>query len=111
MAPKIGERIGLALLFSAGALAAVIWVVVFPLSGVGGHVCDSAEDIGIHYDFHGVPCTDSGHDNPHRNILYVQGGRDRELEFRVYFPSDVHRDLHIGAVYEIKIVLILQLQM
>ena len=76
----------MALLLAAALLAALLAVAAFAPPGVEAHGCDSGTD--IHRDYEGTPCTESGHDDPHRNVIQVDGGRDRELEFKVYPPSN-----------------------
>ena len=74
----------------AVVLATVLTVNPFSPAGVGAHVPDANQDDECdvsHEDFQGTPCTESGHDEPHENIIEVDGGRDRELVFRVYPPS------------------------
>ncbi len=75
------------------ALAAAVWLAMllvagaFAPAGVGAHPCDSENDMDTHEDFHGISCTESAHDDPHEIVIEVDGGRDRELEFRVYPPG------------------------
>ena len=81
------RAVGVALFFAAGLLAVLLVAGVVWPSGVGAHDCaEDADPADMHEDFHGIACTESGHDAPHENIIEVDGGRDREVVFRVYPP-------------------------
>ena len=95
MGSVTGDTVNAARLATVGIapfLAAVLIVgllvagVLMPL-GVGAHPCGPETE---HNDFHGVSCIESGHDDPHQEVIEVDAGRDRELVFKV-FPPDVDK--------------------
>ena len=92
MSLPFGRSIGVALLLTAG-----LFVLVLALgspspspSGVGAHDCDPDPTQDMHKDFRGdgVSCTESTHDDPHEHTIEVEGGRDRELVFKAYVPTE-----------------------
>ena len=71
------------------ALAFAIGAGTSPASVVA-HPCPEGTMAGhqdYHLDFYDNPCSESAHDKPHENVIEVDGGRDRELELKVYPPS------------------------
>ena len=85
-----GDSWGLwaALLAAAVLLAALLVAGVLAPSDVAADRCDeNTPEDEQHLDFHDTPCVESGHDDPHEIVFEVDGGRDRELVFRVYPPS------------------------
>ena len=63
---------GLVMLAVAVVLATVLTVNPFSPAGVGAHVPDANQDDECdvsHEDFQGTPCTESGRDEPHENII------------------------------------------
>ena len=84
MSLRAARLCGIALLFAVGLLAVLLAAGVFAPSGVGAHDC--VGDADMHGDFHEIGCLESGHDDPHEWVNEEDGGRDRELEFRVYPP-------------------------
>lgn len=86
--PGDSRGLWVALLAAAGLLAALLAAGVFAPSGVEADPCDeNTPEDEQHQDFHNTPCVESGHDDPHVVLFEVDGGRDRELEFRVYPPA------------------------
>ena len=96
------------LLLAAGLLAALLAAGVFAPEGVGAHRCDpDTPEEEQHLDFHGNPCVESGHDNPHETSTEVDGGRDSLLEFRFYPPlNTVEGNRNIPEDHEIAIILV-----
>ena len=82
--------IGIAPLLAAVLIAGLCVAGVLMPLGVGADRCDleTAEAEEEHDDFHGVSCTESGHDDPHQEVIEVDAGRDRELVFKVFPPDD-----------------------
>ena len=94
----------LALLAAAIVLAVLLGSDTTAPTGVGAHPCDANLDPpDIHNDFLGVPCSEGGHDDPHENIIEVDGGRDRELELLVYPPGDRTTYVSDGGRIEISL--------
>ena len=52
------------------------------------HPCDPDSTEDMHEDFNrtALGCGQPGHQEIHHNVIEVDGGRDRELEFKVYPP-------------------------
>ena len=78
------RSLGITLLLAVGVLAVLLVAGVFSPEGVGAHPCPPVET--PHEDFHEIPCGKSGHDDPHENVIEVDGGRDNEMVFRIYPP-------------------------
>ena len=93
----------IALLFAAVVLAVLLAHEVFNPASVGAHDCDPNVESDAHEDFHETVCDQSGHDKPHENVIEVDGGRDNEMVFRVFPPSD--RVSYLGADDQIEITL------
>ena len=94
---------GIALLLASVVVAVLLLPALSSPSDVGAHECDSSvSPMDEHEDFHEIACTEAGHDDPHENVIEVNGGRDNEMVFRVYPPSS--RD-YLGAGDQIKITL------
>ena len=82
--------IGIAPLLAAVLVAGLFVAGVLMPLGVGADPCPDADESAEHDDFHGVSCTESGHDNPHQEVIEVDAGRDRELVFKVFPPDDAY---------------------
>ena len=94
---------GIALLLAVGLVAWLALGVAEP-AVVGAHDC--AEDQtppNMHDDFHGNACNEPGHDEPHENVIEVDGGRDRELALRFYPPENRSNYLDVGDKIEINL--------
>lgn len=76
------------LLLAAGVITALIGVVFSFAPGVGAHPCPPATV--MHQDFQARPvsCSAPTHQDIHEHTIEVDGGRDRELVFKAYVPSE-----------------------
>lgn len=88
--PKVRNTIAIALLLAAALLA-----VLFASSAVSprdssAHPCDPESPEDMHEDFNStvLRCNEHGHQDIHHNAIEVDGGRDKELEFKVYPPPN-----------------------
>ena len=94
---------GIALLLGAGFLVALLACTVLFPPGVGAHPCPPGEE--GHEDFHGVTCSEDGHDEPHREVIEVDANRDQELVFMAYPHGDDEGPEHLGTRDRIEITL------
>ena len=92
-------------------LAAALFTFLFASSVISppdssAHPCDPAKIDDMHEDFNRtvLECGESGHQGIHQNVIEVDGGRDRELKFKVYPPPN-DRDSYLGAGDQIEITL------
>ena len=80
-------------------LAAAAFFVVLVFAGEAGnspatvtaHPCATATPPDMHLDFQAksVPCSTPTHQKTHAHTIEVDGGRDRELVFKTYVPSNI----------------------
>ena len=70
------------------------------------HPCDPDLMEDMHEDFNttALVCGQPGHQEIHHNVIEVDGGRDRELEFKVYPPPD-DRDSYLDRNDQIVVTL------
>ena len=76
------------LLLAAGIIAVLVGVIFLFAPGVGAHPCTSGTDTHQDFQTRPVSCTAPTHQNIHEHTIEVDGGRDRELEFKAYVPSE-----------------------
>lgn len=91
--PRSWTLPGLAALLAAGLLAVLLAVGASAPASVGAHIPDDNMD-GVcdymHVDFQKTPvaCGALTHQDPHEHTIEEDGGRFRDLTFKVYVPSE-----------------------
>ena len=90
MLPQVRNTIAIALLFAAALLAVLFASSVVSPRDSSAHPCDPESPEDMHEDFNRtvLRCDEPGHQEIHRNAVEVDGGRDKELEFKVYPPPN-----------------------
>ena len=100
------KSIGVTLLLAASLLAVLFAFGLFSPWESGAHPCAPGLTGDMHEDFNRtvLECDEPGHQNPHQNVIEVNGGRDRELKFKAY-PPPSDRDSYLDAGDRIVIAL------
>ncbi len=91
MSLRFGKSIGVALLVAAGLFALVLALNSPSTSGVAAHECTTEEDMHVDFQRTGAGCGEDTHQGIHEHSIEVDGGRHRDLIFKVYVP-EIFRD-------------------
>ena len=90
MHSQVRNTIAITLLLAAALLAMLFASSVVSPRDSSAHPCDSESLEDLHEDFNRtvLRCNEHGHQGIHRHAIEVDGGRDKELEFKVYPPPN-----------------------
>ena len=103
---SVGKPSGIALLLAAVLIAGLLAAGVLMPPSIGAHPClPETLESDTHNDFNRVSCAESGHDDPHQDVIEVDAGRDRELVFKVFPPNVEYNSEYLNEGDQIEITL------
>ena len=88
MSLRAARLCGIALLFAVGLLAVLLAAGVLAPPGVGAHDCSPSTQSHLDFQKVGIDCNDPVHQDVHRNVIEVDGGRYRKMTLKADVPSD-----------------------